>query len=190
MDLVAALKEFPGVGPKSAARLAFMLVLEKPELSEALQKALAEASGLQACCRCGFVATGDLCPICEDRDREDILCVVERPQDLIAIERTHRYRGRYFILGGLLSPVEGMTEEALPLKQLVGLIQEEAPREVIFAISPKLEGELTVQYVRELLGESRIPMTRIASGVPVGVELEYADEMTLSRALEGRRSLG
>jgi recombination protein RecR len=190
MNLVAALKELPGIGQKSAARLAFMLILEKPELSELLRKALAEAAHLKPCKRCGFVAAGDLCPICEDPSRENVLCVVEKPQDLVAIERTNRYRGRYFILGGLLSPMEGMTEEKLPFKELIQLIDQERPLEIIFAISPKLEGELTLQYIKELLGERQIPITRIASGVPVGAELEYSDEMTLSRALEGRRQVG
>lgn len=189
MELVTALNQFPGIGQKSAVRLAFMMILEKPDLAESLRKALERTKELKPCTRCGFITSGDLCSICADPQRENVLCIVEKPQDLMAIERTNRYHGRYFILGGLLSPAGGISEKNLPLAHLKDVIRTTQPLEIIFAMSPKLEGELTVQYIKEALGDLAIPMTRIASGVPVGVELEYTDEMTLSRAMEGRRGI-
>lgn len=190
MDLVTALKKFPGIGQKSAVRLAFMLVLEKPEIAASLRRALEGVATLKPCQLCGFVTSGDLCSICEDPERDNTLCVVEKPQDLMAIERTKRYHGKYFILGALLSPAEGMSVDRLPIARFKEVTRTVKPREIIFALSPTLEGELTIGAIKEALGRTSIPMSRIASGVPVGVELEYTDEMTLSRALEGRTHIG
>lgn len=190
------LSKLPGVGERTAQRYLFHLLGERPELCEELGHALLSLhTSVGACARCGnFAERGapedePICEICADGKRDDtLLCVVGKVQDLLAIERTHSMRGRYFVLGRLLSPLDGVGPEALPLPALRRRI-EAGVREVIVATPPSVEGEATALFLKRELEGADVRMSRIASGVPHGGELEYADPITMGRALEGRKSL-
>ena len=195
-DLIDELGRLPGVGPKSAQRIAFHL-LKLPKV-DALR--LATAIGevkerISFCQRCFNVAeipgTGEPeCAICLDSQRDSkILCVVEDPRDIVAVEKTQEYRGRYHVLQGAISPIEGIGPEQLRVRELLGRIEPEAVAEVILCTNPNIEGEATAMYLARLLGPLGLRVTRIASGLPVGGDLEYADELTLGRALQGRREV-
>jgi recombination protein RecR len=189
--LIDELGRLPGVGPKSAQRIAYYLLKAAPEDANRLAHAITDAKArVRWCQRCYNTAVGELCGFCSD-DRRDpkILCVVEEPRDIVAVERTHEFGGRYHVLQGAISPIEGIGPEQLRVKELLRRVGEEGVVEVILATNPNIEGEATAMYLAKLLKPSGISVTRIASGLPVGGDLEYADEVTLGRALEGRREV-
>jgi recombination protein RecR len=189
--LIDELGRLPGVGPKSAQRIAFHLLKVSSEDATRLAEAITEAKArVRFCSRCFNVAEGELCPICAD-DRRDtsVICVVEESRDIMALERTGEFRGRYHVLLGAINPLEGIGPEQLKVRELLGRLGPESVREVIICTNPNTEGEVTAMYLARALGPLGIIVTRIASGLPVGGDLEYADELTLGRALEGRRVL-
>jgi recombination protein RecR len=190
-ELIDELGRLPGVGPKSAQRIAFYLLKAAPEDAQRLARAITEAKARVGWCRrCFNLAEGDLCGFCRD-DRRDpaLLCVVQEAPDIVAVERTHEFRGRYHVLQGAISPIEGIGPEQLRVKELVRRVGEEGVKEVILATNPNIEGEATAMYLAKLLKPLGVRVTRIASGLPVGGDLEYADEVTLGRAFEGRREV-
>ena len=191
--LIDELGRLPGVGPKSAQRMAFHLLKVPDEDARRLADAIvAVKERTTLCARCFNVAEGgELCDVCSD-DRRDAttLCVVEDPRDIVAVERTQQFRGRYHVLQGALNPLEGIGPEQLRVKELLARIDEDGVSEVILCTNPNLEGEATAMYLARLLSPLGTRVTRIASGLPVGGDLEYADELTLGRALEGRRDVG
>ena len=189
--LIDELGRLPGVGPKSAQRIAYYLLRSAPEDANRLARAITDAKArITWCRRCYNFAEGELCAYCRD-DRRDptLLCVVEEPRDIVAIERTHEFRGRYHVLQGAISPMEGVGPEQLRIKELLRRVGEEGVREVILATNPNTEGEATALYLTRQLKPLGLRVTRPASGLPVGGDLEYADEVTLGRALEGRRDV-
>ena len=190
-SLVDELGRLPGIGPKSAQRIAFYLLKAPPEDAKRLARAVVEAKERVSWCRrCFNFAEGDLCVYCRD-DRRDsaLLCVVEEPRDIVAVERTQEYRGLYHVLLGAISPIEGIGPDQLKVKELLARVNDEGVHEVILATNPNIEGEATAMYLARLLKPLGLRVTRIASGLPVGGDLEYADEVTLGRALEGRREV-
>ncbi|MEZ5203214.1 MAG: recombination mediator RecR [Acidimicrobiales bacterium] len=190
-DLIDELGRLPGVGPKSAQRIAFHLLKVPKEDAMRLAKAIVEAKDRVAwCSRCFNLSEGELCGICAD-DRRDghTICVVEEPKDLVAVEKTGEFKGRYHVLQGAISPIEGIGPDQLRVKELLGRIEPEGVTEVILCTNPNIEGEATAMYLGRLLTPLGLTVTRIASGLPVGGDLEYADELTLGRALEGRRAI-
>lgn len=190
-DLIDELGRLPGVGPKSAQRIAFHLLKVPKDDALRLARSIAEAKEKVAwCSRCFNLADGELCGICRD-DRRDagLLCVVEEPKDLVAVEKTGEFKGRYHVLQGAISPIEGIGPDQLRVKELLARLEPEGVAEVILCTNPNIEGEATAMYLSRLLGPLGLSVTRIASGLPVGGDLEYADELTLGRALEGRRAV-
>jgi recombination protein RecR len=190
-SLVDELGRLPGIGPKSAQRIAFYLLKTAPEDANRLARAIVEAKERVSWCRrCFNFAEGELCVYCRD-DRRDstLLCVVEEPRDIVAVERTQEFRGRYHVLLGAISPIEGIGPDQLKVKELLARVNDEGVEEVILATNPNIEGEATAMYLARLLKPLGLRVTRIASGLPVGGDLEYADEVTLGRALEGRREV-
>lgn len=190
-QLIDELGRLPGIGPKSAQRIAFHLLKAAPEDAKRLARAIVEAKERVSWCRrCYNLAEGELCAFCRDERRDaHVLCIVEEPRDIVAIERTGEYRGRYHVLQGAISPIEGVGPEQLRIKELLARLPEEGVTEVILATNPNIEGEATAMYLARLLKPLGVRVTRIASGLPVGGDLEYADEVTLSQALEGRREM-
>jgi recombination protein RecR len=188
--LVRELRRLPGVGPRSAERMALWL-LEDGERPGALSGALGAAREvLRHCADCGFFSTEELCVICADDGREALLCVVERATDILPIERSGAFRGRYHALGGRLSPLEHVGPEDLRLGELMARLDRGAFTEVILALSTDVEGEATANYLTEILASRRVRVSRLAQGMPAGGGLEQADELTLARALSGRRQAG
>jgi len=190
-DLIDELGRLPGIGPKSAQRIAFHLVQADPADVARLGQVLAEVKDkIKFCQECGNVAEGDLCRICGDprRDRT-ALCVVEEPKDVAAIERTREFRGRYHVLGGAISPMDGIGPEDLRIRELMSRLSDGGVQEVIIATDPNIAGEATATYLTRTLAPLGLRVTRLASGLPVGGDLEYADEVTLGRAFEGRRTV-
>jgi recombination protein RecR len=190
--LIDALQRLPGIGPKTAQRLTFYMlkrpVAEVSELGEAL---LAVKQKIVHCRTCFNVTDEDPCRICTDPRRDDhVICVVEEPNDLLAMERTGEYRGRYHVLLGALSPLDGIGPEDLKIRELLARLDGKETAEVILATNPNVEGEATALYLAKLLRPLAVRITRIARGLPVGGDLEYADQVTLSKALEGRREIG
>ncbi len=190
-NLIELLARLPGVGPKTASRLTFYLLREPGGLADALAEALAAlSSGTVQCERCFNIAEQSPCPLCADPGRDQsLICVVEEPMDVLAVERTGAYRGAYHVLHGALSPIDGVYPEKLRIAELVDRVRDTHPHEVILATNPSLEGENTAAYIYQQLAGAGVPVTRLARGLPMGGDLEYADEVTLSRALEGRRSM-
>jgi recombination protein RecR len=189
--LIEALQRLPGIGPKTAQRLAFFLLKRPAEEVTALAESLTQLKALIVHCRvCFNVTQDDPCRICRDPRRDArALCVVEEPNDLLAIERTGEFRGRYHVLLGALSPLDGIGPEDLKVRELLSRLEREPVEEIILATNPSVEGEATALYLGKLLKPFATRITRIARGLPVGGDLEYADEVTLSKALEGRRDL-
>ena len=190
-DLIDELGRLPGVGPKSAQRIAFHLLQADPHDVQRLVQALTEVKAKVAFCEtCGNVAEGPQCRICADPRRDpSAICVVEEPKDVVAIERTREFRGRYHVLGGAISPLDGVGPDDLRLSELMARLSSGEVAEIIIATDPNLEGEATAAYLARLLHPFEIRVTRLASGLPVGGDLEYADEVTLGRAFEGRKLL-
>jgi recombination protein RecR len=188
--LVTELARLPGIGPRSAQRLAFHLMKAAPERALALAGAISDMKErLRPCERCGSFAEQPLCPICADPGRDPtLLCAVEEPSAILPIERTHEFRGRYHVLGGTISPIDGVDPEDLRIAELVERIERDGVRELVIATNPTMAGEATALYLADLV-RGRVLVTRLASGLPVGADLEHADELTLGRALLGRREL-
>ena len=189
--LIDELGRLPGVGPKSAQRIAFHLLKVPADDANRLATAIREAKArVRFCERCWNVAEDPLCPICADPRRDPSqICVVEESRDIVAIERTGEFRGRYHVLLGAINPLEGIGPEHLKVRELLARLEPEGVQEVIVCTNPNTEGEVTAMYLGRMLKPLGITVTRIASGLPVGGDLEYADELTLGRALEGRRTL-
>ncbi len=190
-DLIDELGRLPGVGPKSAQRIAFHLLAADPLDVRRLAAVLIEVKDkVRFCTICGNVAEEETCRICRDPRRDPaLICVVEESKDVVAIERTREFRGRYHVLGGAISPIEGIGPDQLRIKELLTRLADGAVTEVILATDPNLEGEATATYLTRFLAGLGLRVTRLASGLPVGGDLEYADEVTLGRAFEGRRSV-
>jgi recombination protein RecR len=189
--LVDELGRLPGIGPKSAQRIAYYLLKVAPEDARRLAAAIVEVKEkISWCRRCFNIAEGEECSICRDPRRDTtLLCVVEEPRDIVAIERTQEFRGRYHVLQGTISPIEGVGPDQLRVKELLTRIPAEGVEETILATNPNTDGEVTAMYLAKVLTPLGVRVTRIASGLPVGGDLEYADEVTLGRALEGRRAV-
>jgi recombination protein RecR len=190
-DLIDELGRLPGVGPKSAQRIAFHLLQADPVDVRRLAQVLVEVKDkVRFCSVCGNVSEEEVCRICRDPRRDPTaICVVEESKDVVAIERTREFRGRYHVLGGAISPIEGIGPDQLRIRELLTRLADGAVTEVILATDPNLEGEATATYLTRTLRPMGLRVTRLASGLPVGGDLEYADEVTLGRAFEGRRSV-
>jgi recombination protein RecR len=200
-DLIDELGRLPGVGPKSAQRIAFHVLSADPADVNRLATEPADVERLAAtlirvknevrfCTVCGNVAESDVCRICSDARRDQsIICVVEEPKDVVAIERTREFRGKYHVLGGAISPIEGVGPDDLRIRELLARLADGTVTELILATDPNLEGEATATYLARMIKPMGLKVTRLASGLPVGGDLEYADEVTLGRAFEGRRLL-
>lgn len=189
--LIDELSKLPGIGPKSAQRLAFYLLRVHREQAQALADAIVDVKErIRLCSTCFNLTEHDPCAICANVQRDrSLICVVEEPLDVLAIERTREYRGLYHVLHGALSPIEGLGPEQLRLRELLARLRDGQVAEVILATNANLEGEATATYVARLLRPLGVRVTRLARGLPVGGDLEYADDLTLSRALEGRREV-
>ncbi|MBF9070738.1 recombination mediator RecR [Streptacidiphilus fuscans] len=190
-DLIDELGRLPGVGPKSAQRIAFHILQADPVDVRRLAHALSEVKEkVRFCTVCGNVSESELCRVCQDPRRDpSLICVVEEPKDVVAVERTREFRGRYHVLGGAISPIEGVGPDDLRIRELMTRLADGTVTELILATDPNLEGEATATYLARLLKPMGLKVTRLASGLPVGGDLEYADEVTLGRAFEGRRLL-
>ncbi len=190
-DLVDELGRLPGVGPKGAQRIAFHLLDADPVDVKRLAQVLTEVKDkVRFCSVCGNVTEDEQCRVCRDPRRDQaVLCVVEESKDVVAIERTREFRGRYHVLGGAISPIEGIGPDQLRVRELMTRLADGGVTEVILATDPNLEGEATATYLTRMLRPMGLRVTRLASGLPVGGDLEYADEVTLGRAFEGRRSV-
>ena len=187
-NLVSQLTRLPGVGTRTAQRLAFHLLSVPRDEALALASALAEVKDrVRFCAECGNLTEEETCEICRDARRDrSVICVVEQPVDLVSLERTHEYRGLYHVLGGALSPLDGVEPDDLRIAGLLGRVERNGVEEVVLATNPNMTGEATASYLADRL-RGRVRVTRLASGLPVGGDLEYADEVTLGRALAGRR---
>lgn len=190
-ELIDELSRLPGIGPKSAQRLAFYLIKIDNVEAKNLAEAIIRVKERVAFCReCGNVAEGELCLVCRNPSRDKtVLCVVEEPKDAASVEKAGVVRGRYHILGGAISPLDGIGPEDLRVQELIDRVERDAVTEVIIATNPNLEGNATAMYVAALLKPIGVKVSRLASGLPVGGDLEYADEVTLTHALEGRREM-
>ena len=189
-NLIGQLSRLPGVGTRTAQRLAFHLLRVSDEEAVALAEAIREVKAKIGFCReCGNLTETELCTICQDTRRDhSVICVVEQPVDLLSVERTHEYRGVYHVLGGALSPLDGVEPQHLRIDELLGRVERNGVEEVVLATNPNMTGEATAAYLADRLRD-RTRVTRLASGLPVGGDLEYADEVTLGRALAGRREM-
>ena len=189
--LIDSFMKLPGIGPKTAGRLAFFVLSMKEDTVLDFAKALVDAKrNLRFCSTCGHITDIDPCHICQDTQRDrSLICVVQDPKDVIAMEKMRDYQGLYHVLHGAISPMDGIGPEDINVPSLLARLQDEEVEELILATNPTIEGEATAMYISRLVGPSGIMTTRIAHGLPVGGDLEYADEVTLSRALEGRREL-
>jgi len=186
-QLIEELSKLPGIGPKTASRLAFHLLRTSRDEAIALAEAIVEVKEkIRLCSVCFNVTETDPCEICSDPKREPVICVVEKPLDIVAIERTNEYRGKYHVLHGAISPVDGIGPEKLKIRELVSRVEREKPDEIVVFTNLDLPGEATATYLHRILTPLGVNVTRPASGLPVGGDLEYADEMTLGRALKGR----
>ncbi|HET8522274.1 MAG TPA: recombination mediator RecR [Thermomicrobiales bacterium] len=188
--LIDEFAKLPGIGPKTASRLAFFMLRASREDATALAEAILEVKErIRLCSNCFNITESDPCAICADPGRDGAICVVEEPLDVVALERTGQFKGRYHVLHGAVSPIDGIGPEKLRIQELLQRIQREGPNEVILATNLDIPGEATATYLHRLLVPLGVNVTRPASGLPVGGDLEYADEVTLGRALAGRRAL-
>ncbi|MDO8886234.1 recombination mediator RecR [Candidatus Oleimmundimicrobium sp.] len=189
--LIEELTKLPSIGPKSAQRLAFYLLKVSPESAKNLADAIINVKDKVGFCKiCFNITEEDTCEMCLDFERDDsLLCIVEEPQDIVALEKTCSFKGRYHVLGGAISPIDGIGPEDLKIHELLNRLKDGKVQEIVVATNPNIEGEATAMYIAKLVKPFGIRVTRIASGLPVGGDLEYADEVTLSKALEGRREM-
>lgn len=189
--LIEELSRLPGIGPKSAQRLTYYLLRAPQEYAQALAQAIIEVKEkIVLCSVCQNITDSDPCIICKDERREqDVICVVEEPLDILALERTGSYKGLYHVLHGAISPVDGVGPDDLKVRELLARLKGDRVREVIMATNPNLQGEATAMYLSRLIAPLGIRMTRLARGLPMGADLEYADNITLARALEGRQEV-
>lgn len=189
--LIDELGQLPGIGPKSAQRMAFYILQADKSYIESLTESISQIQDrIKFCEKCGNFSSDDLCVICQNPKRdESVICVVEEAKDVVAIEKTRSYRGLYHVLGGVIDPINGVGPNQLRISQLLSRLSDNSVREVIIATNPNIEGEATATYISRTLQTLDIPTTRLASGLPVGSDLEYADEITLGKAFEGRRSM-
>lgn len=189
--LISELSKLPGIGGKTAQRLAFHILSLPDEEAKALADSITEAkANMHYCSVCGNLTDRDPCDICSDGSRDrDVICVVESPRDVSAMERMREYHGLYHVLNGVISPMNGIGPDEINLRSLIVRLQENDIQELILATNPNIEGEATAMYISKLVKPAGIKVTRIAHGLPVGSDLEYADEVTLSKAMEGRREL-
>lgn len=189
--LIEELHKLPGIGPKSAQRLAYFLLRSSDEEARALAEAIvAVKEKIIFCSQCQNISETDPCTICQDKERNQTrICVVEEPLDILALERTRGYNGLYHVIHGVISPMDGIGPESLKIKELLARLQDGSTQEVILATNPNLEGEATAMYLHRLISPLGIKVTRLARGLPFGSDLEYADEVTLTRALEGRQEI-
>lgn len=190
-NLIEKLCRLPGIGPKSAQRLAFYILSIPRDEAEELARSIVEVKDkVRNCVNCFNISTGEICPICSDERRDrGLICVVEEPKDLIAIEKSGTFNGVYHVLGGVISPIDGVGPEELRIAELMTRLKKPGIREIIIATNPNAEGEATAIYLARAIRPLRIKVTRLASGLPVGGDLEYADEVTLGRALLGRTEM-
>jgi len=190
-NLIQALKRMPGLGPKSAERIAFHILRIPQKDAKALAFSILKVKEkIKFCSRCGNLSEEDICDICKDSNRDrSIICVVEQPNDILAIEKTFAFKGLYHVLGGALSPLDGIEPQNLRIKELFDRLKKERIKEVIIATDSDSDGETTALYLANRLKKTQVKATRIAFGLPAGTNLEYADEVTLSNAIEGRRQL-
>lgn len=189
-DLIEAFSKFPTIGPKTAARLAFFLLSRPRHEAQALADAIvAMKDRVRFCSTCFALTESDPCDICTDERRENLLCVVADAKDIYAIERTGSYKGRYHVLGGLISPIDGVNPTQLRVRELLDRIGREGPKEIILATNPNTEGEATALYLSRVIAPLGVDVTRLAYGLPIGGDLDYADEITLTKSLEGRTAL-
>jgi recombination protein RecR len=189
--LIDSFMKLPGIGPKTAVRLAFFVLNMKEDVVLDFAKALVNAKrNLTYCSSCGHITDQDPCYICEDERRDKtIICVLQDPKDVIAMEKMKEYNGQYHVLHGAISPMDGIGPEDIKIPELLKRLQDDTVQEIILATNPNIEGEATAMYISRLLKPTGIRITRIAHGLPVGGDLEYADEVTLSKAMQGRREL-
>lgn len=190
-NLITELTKLPGIGRKTAQRLAFFILTMPEEAAKGISRAIDEVKEkARFCNECFNITEAELCRICSNgsRDRSK-LCVVEEPSNIIVIERTKSFDGLYHVLLGALSPIDGMTPDRLKIKELIGRVRKNEIKEIIIATNPNTKGEMTAQYIRELLNPFNVKVTRIAYGLPIGGDIEFADEVTLSKAIEGRREI-
>ena len=189
--LIDELSRLPGIGPKTASRLTYFLLRQPPEQSKSLAEALVEMKErTRFCSICFNMTENDPCPVCSDEGREaSVICVLEEPLDVIAIEKTRVFKGRYHVLHGAISPVDDVGPDDLRIKELLNRLRDGKVREVIIATNPSYEGEATAMYLQKQIAPLGLKVTRLARGLPVGGDLEYADETTLARALEGRSEM-
>jgi len=189
--LITELMKLPGIGRKTAQRLAFFILAMPSEEAKGISKAINEVKEkARFCIKCFNITDTDLCSICSSNSRDGTkLCVVEEPSNILVIERSGSFKGLYHVLLGALSPIDNMTPEKLKIKELVERIEKDGIKEIILATNPNTKGEMTAQYIRELLKPFDIKVTRIAYGLPMGGDIEFADEVTLSKAIEGRREM-
>ena len=190
-ELTAQFEKLPGIGKKTAQRLAFYVITAPEEYAKRFAAALTDArSKIGFCKTCQALTDGELCPVCADSQRDkSIICVVSDPKDVLAFERTREYKGVYHVLHGVISPLDGIGPERLKIKELLARLSDGAVKEVIMATDPTVEGEATASYISRFIKPMGIKITRLAYGVPVGGDLEYADEVTLQRALDGRNEI-
>jgi len=190
-DLIEELGRLPGIGPKSAQRIAFHLLnADEADVVRLAETLVQVKRTVKFCTVCGNVAEAELCRICQDPRRDQaLICVVEEPKDVLAIERTREFRGRYHVLGGAISPIDGIGPDDLRIAELLGRLADGTVTEVILATDPNLEGEATATFLARLMSALDVTVSRLASGLPVGGDLEYADEVTLGRAFAGRRTV-
>ncbi len=190
-DLIDELGHLPGVGPKSAQRIAFhLLSADAADVQRLVESITTVKEKVRFCVTCGNIAESEQCRICADpRRADDVVCVVEEPKDVVAIERTREFRGRYHVLGGAIDPMNGVGPDDLRIRELLSRLGDGAVTEVIIATDPNIEGEATATYLTRMLAPLGLTVSRLASGLPVGGDLEYADEVTLGRAFEGRRTV-
>ena len=190
-ELIDELGRLPGIGPKSAQRIAFHIIQsERVDVNRLVEVLRLVKERVKFCAKCFNIAEEELCKICRDVRRDDsLICIVEESKDVVAIERTREFRGKYHVLGGAISPIDGIGPEQLKIRELLTRLADERIKEIIIATDPNLEGEATATYLARTIKPLGIKVSRLASGLPVGGDLEYADEVTLGRAFEGRRSL-
>lgn len=190
-NLVESFKKYPGIGPKNAERLAFYTILnmKKEDAMTFSQNILNGVSAIRKCSNCGMITENDICDICLDKDRENKLMIVENIRDVMSFEKTNFYKGKYHILHGVISPLNGVSGEDLGLEKLILRIKEENIQEIIISTSSSLDGEMTAMYIKKMLETQPVNVYRIGYGLPVGADIEYADDITLMRALEGKREM-